>query len=185
MSASKSSRRSAFTLLETLVATSLSSMLFAACVSTFLYIARSQYSVVNYMQMSSQARTGLEQLSRDVRMAGNVGTFGGANLTLRVPDGSGGITGVTYTYYPDAAASPADWRGCLVRASGSANTVVFDHLTGFEFNYFNSQSVATTSAAELKQVQVRLSARHFVALAQNSFYIVSAQFTMRSKPTTH
>jgi hypothetical protein len=58
-------------------------------------------------------------------------------------------------------------------------------ISTFAFYYTNGNNVQTTSLVEVKQVQVSLRMLRLVASSVTSEYVISAQFTMRAKSTSH
>jgi prepilin-type N-terminal cleavage/methylation domain-containing protein len=170
--------RRGLSLVEVMIATTLLGILMTAVMSSFIFLLRGQQSLSNYATMNSQSRTLLELLSRDAKSATTVTNFTTTSLTLTVPqDTSGATTDVTYEY--DAAA-----RSFTRQIGGSTTTLARD-VDSFTFRYYNSNNAATTSLAELKQVQLSLRIVRAVAFAYASQYVISAQYTLRAKPTSH
>ena len=73
----------------------------------------------------------------------------------------------------------------FVREAGGNTTTLVADVTSFAFRYLNSNNATTTSLAELKQVQLSLRITRKVSLATTSQYVISAQYTLRAKPTAH
>jgi hypothetical protein len=143
-----------------------------------VFLIRGEQSLANYTGMNSQARSMLELLGRDTRSAIHVTNFTTTSLTLVVPvNATGGTTEVTYEL--DAA------NGALVRETGGRTARLVTDVSELSFRYLNSNSVVTTSLAELKQVQLSLRIVRTVAIATTSQYVISAQYTLRAKPTAH
>lgn len=172
-------RRSAgLTLIEVLVSTGLLGTLMAAVLSSFVFMLRGEQSLANYTTMNSEARQLLELMSRDAKSAVAVTNFTSTSLTLTVPSNkSGGTTDVTYEF--DAGTNS------FIREIGGATRTLVSDVDSFAFRYLNSQNSVTTSLAELKQVQLSLRIVRTVSLATTSQYVISAQYTLRAKPTAH
>jgi prepilin-type N-terminal cleavage/methylation domain-containing protein len=93
--------RRGVTIVELLIAMSLSAVVLGAVMSTYLYIARSSVRIANYHDMEREATLGLEQLGRDLRMTDDLVSVGTPinQITLTIPnaDNSGNHT-VVYAY---------------------------------------------------------------------------------------
>lgn len=175
---SRQRRTRGFTLVELLVATSLTAILTAAIMSSFIFILRAERSLANYAEMNTQARRLLEQLGRDARSAADVTNTTTTGITMRVPSNlSGTLQDVTYTYNAGA--------GTLSRQIGGVTTVLVRNVSAMTFNFLNSSNTLTTSLLELKQVQVSLRIVRLVQQATTSEYVISAQYTLRAKPVSH
>lgn len=175
---SRRARAAGLTLVEVIVATTLFGLLIAAVLSSFVFILRSERSLANYTEMNAEARGMLELLGRDAKSAVAVTNFTATRLTLVVPTNtSGGTAEVTYEL--DAAA------GRLVRATGGQATTLVGDVGDLVFRYLNSNNAVTTSLAELKQVQLSLRILRQVSRASTSQHVISAQYTLRAKPTAH
>src|SRR3954462_9327480 len=92
ISGRRPSRRAGFTLVEVLMASSLSAIVLAGTLTAFLMLLRSGIRMSNYSMMQSQPRRAFEQLGVDARMAnGYVAHYdppGGAvitSCTLTIP----------------------------------------------------------------------------------------------------
>jgi prepilin-type N-terminal cleavage/methylation domain-containing protein len=166
------------TLVEVLISVSLLGLLMTAVLSSFVFLLQGEQSLGNYNAMNADARELLEYLSRDAKSASAVTNFTGTSLTLTVPvNTSGGTQDVTYEF--DAAAD-----SCVREAGGVRRALVSD-VESFSFRYLNSNNAVTTSLAELKQVQLSLRIVRRVSFSTNSQYVISAQYTLRAKPTAH
>ncbi|MBA4136273.1 MAG: hypothetical protein C0518_03030 [Opitutus sp.] len=181
MSASEPVRRRphrGLTIVEVLVSTSLLGMLMAAVLSSFVFLMQGEQSIANYNSMNADARELLELLSRDAKSATTVTNFTATSLTLTVPlNTSGGTQDVTYEF--DAATD-----SCIREVGGVRRTVV-PNIGSFSFRYLNSNNSVTASLAELKQVQLSMRIVRRVSFSSNSQYVISAQYTLRAKPTAH
>src|SRR3954470_22743460 len=83
-------RRGGFTLVEILMATTLSSIVLLGTLTAFLMLLRSGIRLSNYSMMESQTRRAFEQLGVDARMAnGYVSNYNGSGVitscTLTIP----------------------------------------------------------------------------------------------------
>lgn len=170
--------RAGLTLVEVLVATGLLGTLMAAVLSSFVFMLRGEQSLANYTNMNAEARQLLELMGRDAKSAVAVTNFTANSLTLTVPQNKvGGTTDITYEF--DAGTNS------FIREAGGATTTLVSDVSTFSFRYLNSQNAVTSSLAELKQVQLSLRIVRTVSLATTSQYVISAQYTLRAKPTAH
>jgi type II secretory pathway pseudopilin PulG len=82
------SKKSGFTLIETLISTSIGFIVFAALGSFFMYSGRSMVTISNYNDLNSFSRNALDTLSRDIRQANQVKDFvkAGTKQTLTLSD---------------------------------------------------------------------------------------------------
>lgn len=180
MSASDTRRRSTrgLTLMEVLMSTSLLGLLMTAVLSSFVFLVQGEQSLANYNSMNAGARELLELLSRDAKSATGVTNFTATSLTLTVPvNTSGGTQEVTYELDPATDS--------CVREAGGVERRLVGNVTSFSFRYLNSNNAVTTSLAELKQVQLSLRIVRRVSFTSTSQYVISAQYTLRAKPTAH
>ena len=98
----------AFTLVELLIAMSLSLMIMTAMLSSYVFIGRSftrtlGIASANQPTLESQGRRAVAYFTQDVRMAsGRTGTISASELTLMLPTSSGS-TNITYYYNSTAA----------------------------------------------------------------------------------
>ena len=176
------SRRSlaAFSLVELLISLSLVMILTLALLTSYVFIARGDRSLQNYGDMNAQARKLLERLGEDLRAATDVTNFTPSSLTLTVP------TNTTGTATQDVVWDFNSVDGTVTRQAGTAAaaTLARDVQT-FAFYYANGNNVETTSLVEVKQVQLSLRMLRLVASTVTSEYVISAQYTMRAKSTSH
>lgn len=98
----------AFTLVELLIAMSLSLMIMTAMLSSYVFIGRSftrslGISSANQPTLESQGRRAVAYFNQDVRMAiGRTGTISASEVTLTLPTSSG-TKNITYYYNSTAA----------------------------------------------------------------------------------
>lgn len=195
------SKRRGFTLVELLVAVSLSVTLLAVIYSTFLVLAKGAVGVGNYSEMSQQSRIALDVFSNDARAAnglivaskaqdgGNVVSTSG--LTFTYPDylDSGGAqTEVAYVY---TAPSGGD-SGFLTRAETYSGTttsrVVLQDMNSFKLKFFQAPGASFSATAGpvasvdswAKSIQLDAELKRKVVTTDNTDYIISARFMMRN-----
>lgn len=179
------SRARGFTLVEVLIAATLSTFVLAAVLSSFLFLSRTGFRASAYSEMEAEMRRGLETISRDIRKASDVRWNSSQSITLTVQGAP-----VTYAYDGDAAS--ATYRS-FYRVPGEAGstqprTVLIRSLEpDFTFRRYKvvqpevSDNTATNDA-ETKQLQVVLRAsRTNIATAGASNSVVSSRYVLRNK----
>jgi Tfp pilus assembly protein PilW len=196
--------RAAFTLVEVMVSASLSSVLLAGVISSFLMIGRSGVNAQNYTDLEMQTRKALEIFSRDVRMANSVNTgFSSTSVTLGIPDATTNRLSVAYTVtYTFDAAQHAFTR--TVNTPGSPTEVLVSNvrqLTGVNpFNYFQYVTTGgykdgfidsvtgqimntTNNPASVKQIEINFVAQRdqSVTVTTATNRVLSARFILRNK----
>jgi hypothetical protein len=150
-----------------------------ALLTSYVFIARGDRSLTNYGDMNSQARKLLEQLGSDLRSATDVTDFTASTLTLTVP------TNTTATTTQDVVWSYDSSAGTVTRLDNTGSKTLARDVQTFAFFYANGNNLQTASLVEVKQVQISLRMLRLVASTITSEYVISAQFTMRAKSTTH
>jgi type II secretory pathway pseudopilin PulG len=173
-------RARAFSLVELLISLTLVMLLTLALLTSYVFIARGDRSLQNYGDMNAQARKLLERLGEDLRAATDVTDFTASSLTLTVP------TNTTATTTEDVTWDYNSVDGSVTRQAGtSAPSTLARDVQTFAFYYANGNNVETTSLVEVKQVQLSMRMLRLVASSVTSEYVISAQFTMRAKSTSH
>lgn len=168
----KPKSRAGFSLVEVLIAMGLISMIFAALLSSWGFIARSTLSIANYTEMNAAGRGGLERIARDVRMARNIENFSSTGMTL-VMDHEDGPRRVYYEY--DAT------RKTVTRRRGGDRVVVFENVEEIHLSRFTVLQTPATNDLETKLVQIELRMVRPVQRLETTKKIVSARYIMRNK----
>jgi prepilin-type N-terminal cleavage/methylation domain-containing protein len=173
-------RRQGFTLVEILVATSLAALLTLAALTSFIFTLRGERSLANYSEMNAKARKVLEQMGRDFRSAGDVpvGGFNSTSVTCSIPVDSSASSwqSVVWAYNPNAKT--------VTRTLGGVSTTYASDVSSFAFTFYNITGNTPVNDVELKQIQLSMRILRNVGTATTSEYVISAQFTLRSKSTT-
>ncbi|WP_414663210.1 PilW family protein [Horticoccus sp. 23ND18S-11] len=182
----KRSTRSAtagFSLVEIMIGATLSALILAGTMSTFLFLGRSGANIQNYSDMESQARKALEIFAEDARQASAITWTSDTQITLTVNSAN-----VVYTY--------SNANRTFSRVDATSNRVLISGITSgtFLFRGYNLSGVLlpVTTAAELaaagtntKQLQISLQAsrtNQTVVAATNT--VLSARFILRNKIVT-
>lgn len=173
---SSSHRRSGFTLAELLVATTLSSLVFAALFSAFIFMGRSTLGISNYSSMNTESRFGLEIFGRDMRSAENIAEgFSSTGFTIVVPNAGE----VTYRYDADHPDRP------LFRRDDEGEQAIMTGVEELNFRYFDLQAEAATVPIQVKQIQLQLKLVREAINIENTEKVVSARYIMRNKKVSN
>ncbi|ERR1700722_5842351 len=128
LSAATSRRRSrgAFTLVELMVATSISVFLLATVMVSFVVICRSFNAIGNYADLDRQSRNTLDVMARDIRQTGGLTNWTSTNLAFTNLDGNA----LLYSYSTNS--------GVLTYTNGSTGQsgVLLSHCTALAFSIF-------------------------------------------------
>lgn len=177
--------RGGFTLAEVIVATSLSTLVLAGVLSTFLLIGRTGLNASAYASMNGELRVALEYFNRDVRLATDVRWTDQRRLTLVQPPDRG--PAVTYAYEP-AAAPAAPGRFTRQVGDSAPRTLVASVAPDFAFARYRlpGPKLDTPPPAandlETKLLEVRLRAVRPDARAPAASQLAtSARCVMRNK----
>lgn len=172
------------TLVELLIASSLTGLVLAGVLSMFLFLGRTGANVANYADMETQARLALERFGQDARQAGGI-TWNSANsVTLHVNGAD-----IFYTYNSVART--------FSRSVGAVTTVLVEGVTdefsftgytigGTKVEYDLSTAAGRTSASGVtKQLQIYFKAsRTDATVARATNTVLSARFILRNKRVT-
>ena len=180
-------RRAGFTLVEVMISATLSTFILAGVLSSFLMLGRSGMNIAGYSESESQIRRGIEEFSKDVRMANNITWNSASSVTLTVPNNyMGNANKVTYAY--DNATSGETARSFYRMAgdpsSNAVKTAYIRDLTSFSFARFNRVNDHDPAAndAETKRLQITMNVRKAgQTLVAANTTLVSASFTLRNK----
>jgi prepilin-type N-terminal cleavage/methylation domain-containing protein len=152
--------RAGFTLVELLVGMTIGSVVMAAVLSSFVFLARNFTRLANLQTLERQGRTALAYLQADLAVAQGVKaatTPTATSLTLLLPAGE-----VTYTYDSGnqrlrrqaAFSTNPDLR--LLNAAGCrCTTFAFTYFTGSNGSPLDQMSGTANTPLSIKQVQVR------------------------------
>jgi Tfp pilus assembly protein PilW len=179
----------AFTLVEVLIAATLSVFVLAGVLSAFIFLTRSGFRASGYSELDAEVRRGLDVFARDTRNATDVRWNNNQSITLKIADGQ-----VTYAYDDNAASTT--YRSFL-RINGDATAteaplVLIQNVDpSFSFRRFKiaQPGVDDNSAAndrETKQLQLTLRATRTTSSATGaSNSAVSARYMLRNKRVTN
>jgi prepilin-type N-terminal cleavage/methylation domain-containing protein len=169
-------RRGGFTLVELMIATVLSAVVFAAIFSAYLFMARNLGRLTYNEQQQTQNRRALFQFSKDVGDATSIsGTPTSSSLILVLPSGN-----VTYSYASNK----------LTRTT-TTTTTLLSNLVSFTFVYYpKSGTTALSGTISNPNITVfRISMEYTSAVGSSSngtqatVSMVSPQIVLRNRPT--
>jgi prepilin-type N-terminal cleavage/methylation domain-containing protein len=179
----RSRRRSGgFSLVEVMVASTLSALVMAAVLSSFLMLGRSEANAAHYVTMEGDARKALERFGEDVRMAQYLTTVSTAQIKLTIPHASDNSSDtVFYTY--DASAKTFTRLGPdPVTNVANTSTILISDVERCEFKrWMIGGTGPATSDASTDQLQIRISVRKssVTAVAATNL-VVSARYVLRN-----
>ncbi|MFP4166207.1 MAG: PilW family protein [Opitutales bacterium] len=184
----RQSKTSAFTLVEVMLAATISVIAIASIAATFIVFASGSKSVGAYVEMSQDSRKALELFGRDLRVAKDVLDANESLIVIELPDDSF-HNGETIQYDYDASGEifsriERDKDGDLV-----SNEILLKNLDEFEFQFYDplGDSLDASSSSlllSIKSVRVDAEMIRFISQTQASDYIISARFMMRNRPVT-
>lgn len=173
--------RDGFTLVEVMVAMTLSLVVLAGVMSSFLMVGRTSMNVTSYSVAEAEIRRAVEKFSQDVRMAADVRWNSSTSVTLRVPYhyASHGNQ-VTYAFDPVARMF---YRHAGDAASTAPKTIFVRELAEVSFSRFNRLNGPAATDPETKRVQITMKVRRTRStVVAATTALVSASFTLRNKP---
>lgn len=157
-----------FTLVELIVAMSLSAIIFAAILSGFTFLGRSLTRLVNTHDQEAKSRRAFYLFAQDISVATQVASGSDISLSLKIPSSGGTTTTVVYTYD-----KPVGVSGTLTRTDGSGSAVLLTNLTAFDFNYFNGAGTPSIPGSlGVKEVELT-----FTSATGNSTSGVETRYT--------
>lgn len=181
----RSASSRAFSLVELQVGLALGTVVMAAVITSFLMAGRMSMSAAYYSESEKEVRRGIEEFSRDVRMARAIIWNSATSITLTVPDNyTGNGNQVTYAY---DAASTGNTAISFYRKPGNAaaattRTVLVRNVSSFRFARFNRLNVVAGTDSETKRIQITLNIRRSRStLVAANTTLVSASYTLRNK----
>jgi Tfp pilus assembly protein PilW len=169
-----------FTIIEMMVGATLSTIILAGTMTTFLFLGRSGANLRNYSDMEAQARKSLEIFAEDTRQASSVTWTTSESVTL--------VVNAANIYYAYAA-------GKFTRKTDLTTATLLTGITSFSFSAydingtaitdFSTAAARTTANNSTKQVQISLSAARSTQTVTTATNIVlSARYVLRNKKVT-
>jgi prepilin-type N-terminal cleavage/methylation domain-containing protein len=171
--------RAGFSLVEVMVAATLSAIILTGILTTFVFFGKSGMRMIRYTDMEANAREALGRFAQDARQAQDAAWLSSQSLRLTVD-----TVPVTYTYNSGAKT--------LTRTVGGATEVLVRSISGFQFtaytvdmNAVNLQGNLATAASSTKMVQMDIDlASNSTAAGLATSQILSARYVLRNKKTS-
>jgi prepilin-type N-terminal cleavage/methylation domain-containing protein len=179
-------RRRGFTLVELLLATTLSSIVMTGLMSSFVLVGKNGYNAANYSMMEAESRRALEIFTQEARMANNITWTSVNSVTLSVVDGASNYF-VTYTYDSATTGNTARtfYRRLGTVGSTSPAQVLVRAVSDFAFRRYkvvNGADFAATNDLETKQLQITLrTVRTGTTTVNATNAVLSARVVLRNK----
>jgi Tfp pilus assembly protein PilW len=171
---------------ELLIGLGIGALALTAVCTLFVFQARSNASLANYIDLDIKSRNALDRISRDIRQSSRLVSYtSGRKLVFETISPTTGATGrVAFVYSPDAAT--------LTRTnSGEANIVLLKNIkpNSFNFSLFQRNPVGgvvdqypTTDTASCKAVQLSwVCAKTIFGKTNNTECVQSAKIVIRKE----
>lgn len=169
-----------------MVATSLSGIVMAGVLSTFVLMGQNGYNASNYSMMEAESRRALEIFAQEARMADNIQWHNPSSVTLSVVQDTGTYL-VTYTYDDTTTAPTAHtfYRRLGGVSSSAEPQILVRKVTDFAFRRYkvvNGTDFSATNDLETKQIQITLRiVRTGATTVEASNAVLSARVVLRNK----
>jgi Tfp pilus assembly protein PilW len=179
-------RTGAFSLVEIVVATSMSGVLMTGILSSFVLLGQTSYNAANYSIMEAESRRALETFTQEARMADRITWTDEHTVTLSVATASGSIL-VTYAY---DAGEGTPTAGAFYRKVGAAGVagptrILVRNVTEFSFGRYkviNGEDFSASNDLETKQLQITLrTVRTGITTVNTTNTVLSARVVLRNK----
>ena len=172
--------RRGLSLVELMVAMSLSILILGGVLETVLFISRTSIRISNYSAMEQQTTRSLELLARELRMAQSITSSGDpiSHITLSVPNAPSGSYNVGY---PDNGTTRTLSRQ---QAGHSATIIVSDIVPGaFSLQRYDYNQQPATTDYDTKQLQLTmtLAPDNKGLVATTSKRVISSRFVLRNR----
>jgi len=166
-----------FTLMELLVAMALSMVILGAITGTFMTQTRFYNAQEQVNEMQQNARAAMDLIAREIKLAGykprGTESFTGAsysttelriraNLNGYLSDAQGGDATINDSSNEHLVYTFDSANNQIKRAYGAVGStpeVIASNITSFTFGYLDASGAATTTAANIRQVSLSITAR--------------------------
>jgi prepilin-type N-terminal cleavage/methylation domain-containing protein len=184
-----------FSLVEVMVAMTISVFLLASAYATIFSLAKGSESMVNFSEMNTQSRNALELFGRDMRMAEDVlqddWNSNSVVIQRRLMDGTPLF--VRYVFVVATANTGGHFRRQeWSQYPGNAGThlindrVILYDVDELDMNYYRyKRDEVALNPLETKHIQLEAKLQREVLGITNTNYIISARFMMRNKDVTN
>jgi prepilin-type N-terminal cleavage/methylation domain-containing protein len=172
--------RAGYTLMETMVAAAIGSMVLAAVMTTYVFSVKSFRAISNYVEIHSDGRHAIDFFARDVRAVSAIQSFATNSVVLTIPtafSGSGTVISnktVTYTFN----------SGKLYRTDStlSGTKELAANIKALNMALYDKVGNPTTVLSTAKGIQIELELEKQVISQVQSEDYLSARLDMRNKP---
>lgn len=174
-----------FTLVEVIVAMTLSLLILGGVMGSFMMFVRSSIRLANYDEMETQATRALEFLARDARMAqefnaelGKIVSKSIDEITLKVPQTDGTIKSVVYAFVA------ADKTFVRTVDANPPQTLISNIVSGSgRFLAYNLAGQEAANRFETNQIKITMTASPDTKglYASTTKRIISARFVLRNR----
>ena len=158
MTKSSQYSRSGFTLVELIVGLTLSGVVMAAVLSSYLYLARGLARLANQQVLESEARRTLGYFTRDVQMASGIDTtvtLSATRVSLTVPTTSGTNT-ITYYYNNTPSAASVTVNGTSISMPANSFTrCVYNGSTVTALALLKLRNINNTAVSSRSDLTIR------------------------------
>lgn len=177
-SLTRHAHRSAFTLLETMIAIVIGSFVFMGLILLGIYTTRSFAALGNYMELDKKSRNALDRMTQLIRESDGVLSWSNHELVL-----SYGTQPLSFTY------SPSQKKLTMTETNGTQRTLL-DGCAFLDFQIFQRTTVAgaydqypvTSDEAVAKIVQISwVCTRSLIGELINSESVQSAKIVIRKQ----
>lgn len=182
-------RARGFTLAEVLIASTLSTFVLAAVMSSFVFLGRTGFRASGVSELENEVRRALETFAQEARLATDLRWNSAQSVTFTLPAGAAAPQ-VTYGY--DADAGSATYRS-FYRVVGDASSTAPRRVLAsgvaadFAFKRYKLEQPgvsdnAAVNDAETKQIQIVLRAERTTTVTAGATQsAASARYILRNK----
>jgi Tfp pilus assembly protein PilW len=165
----------AMTLVEVLVTTAISTILFATLAMLWVNGARSLFAMVNYTELDQASKTALDTMSRDIRQARTMSAYSSSSISMT------NIQNIafSYTYNPTAKTLTRTYGGVSKVLLTGCDRLAFSVYQRTPTNNFYFAPAATLNEAKLVDVNWKCS-RKIRGVSANTESIQTAKIVMRN-----
>ncbi len=169
-----------------MVATSLSAIVMAGVLSSFVLVGRNGYNAANYSIMEAESRRALEIFAQEARMADNITWNSARSVTLSVVNETSNYL-VTYAYDGAMIGGTAQsfYRRLGAVGSSASAQVLVRMVSDFSFRRYkviNGADFTATNDLETKQIQITLrTVRSGATTVDATNAVLSARVVLRNK----
>jgi prepilin-type N-terminal cleavage/methylation domain-containing protein len=180
ISARRNSSARGFSLLELMIALSLSAIVLAAIIAAYLFVGRNLTRLVNLQQQETKSRRTLKMFTTDLSAAISLTTSTDTQIVLTKPTAASTET-VTYTYTAGAGNT-----GTFTRTDSTGTLTLLTNLSAFDFSYYSESgnAIANSSPQSVKSVEFTFTSKVGTSSigTETSSTIVSPRVVLRNKP---